>query len=788
MTETTENTRQVRAVASHSKPKWLAVFFFIASIIYLFPEAVFNAKLVALAGSPDSTPESMHLIELFGRSISGVGFTLLIADVLLKGRLAKSWFKALLSLAVITIIVWPTVFFGQKLLVDKLLIEQSSPSQRQEAFFSSLLKSSLASDAINIEGLSYNINDSENPSDMTFLTMLGGLAYANSDFLASLESQKIQILDSYIKNKANENFEEHYLRYKEVRISVQDSWKTYQEKVSGYNSLISTSQQRSDKAWESVESIIAKGYQDYQNAERNYLARAETRAQNIAQPIYDYWGDYSSCHKRYRNNDERHNSCIRKIDKRYAKLLEKNSLSYVPMTYFAKVREREKGKTSILETALTLGTSALIAGLETLAGESGEIEKSYIRMKSVSFYTTKVLALMADDFKKETGYETGISNIREFRTHPYTAQKVRRDLKAKQSIELPTSWQIDQISAFKAAVQSKVKHEADVSWQKNARMNGYDIAPNLSWSNFQKSAMIQEKIRTQMGDNYYVNPVLATWNNKEFYTNVIKPNVIRERDYWLNYIHASQAQFADGGTFEQEGKKALRSIIVPPISMAISLFLVLLTVLKLPFKFVVLLNYDKHIHPSLKRKAMNVLLSLCFIAAIFYLPIQFLSSKFTQQSSSLHELINTEDGHFSPPEILAIQWVLHTQPIIQPIGMYIDRKMGVSTQFQDKLQDDIEDFDNNYYAFLEANWSTSTSKAQYIVDENGSTLYPFTITTNAENASVRVMNIAPVYQERMPLTQGRYDVEVSAPGYKTKRIWVAHNRDSINHMVLLNRR
>ncbi|MCZ2722355.1 hypothetical protein O1D97_12140 [Marinomonas sp. 15G1-11] len=748
MTKSTENSRhQVRAKTSHSQPKWLAVFFFIASVIYLFPEAVFNARLVALAGSPNSTPENMHLIELFGRSVSGVGFSLLIADALLKGRIAKSRLKALLSLVVITLIVWPLVFFGQKLLVDKLLIDQSSPSQRQEAFFSSLLKSSLASDVINIEGLSYNVNDSENPSDMTFLTMLGGLAYANSDFLTSLESQKTKILDSYITSKANENFEEHYLRYKKVRDSVQNSWKTYQKKVSSYNSLISSSQQRSDKAWESVESIIAKGYHDYRNAELNYLARAEARAQVIAQPIYDYWGDYSSCDKRYHNNAERHNSCIRNVDKRYARLLEKSSISYVPMTYFAEVREREKGKTSILETALTLGTSALVAGLEVLAGESGEIEKHYIRVKNVNFYTTKVFTLMTDDFKKETGYETDISNVREFRAHPYTAEKVRQDIKAKQGIELPPSWRIDQISSFKEAVQKKVRHEADASWQKNARMNGYDIAPNLSWSNFQESAMIQKKIRTQMGDNYYVKPVLATWNNKEFYDYIIKPNVIREREYWLNYIHASQVQFADGGTLEQEGKKALRSILVPPISMAISLFLVLLTVLKLPFKFFVLLNYDKHMHSSLKRKAMSVLLSLCFITVIFYLPIQFLSSKFTQQNSSLHQLINTENGHFSKAEALAIQWVLNTQPIIQPIGMFIDRKTSISTQFEDKLKDALEDFDNRYYTLIAAKWSGNPPRIPYILDENGSILYPFTITTNVENASVRIMNIAPVYQK-----------------------------------------
>ncbi|MDK9688111.1 hypothetical protein [Halomonas sp. LC1] len=44
-----------------------------------------------------------------------------------------------------------------------------------------------------------------------------------------------------------------------------------------------------------------------------------------------------------------------------------------------------------------------------------------------------------------------------------------------------------------------------------------------------------------------------------------------------------------------------------------------------------------------------------------------------------------------------------------------------------------------------------------------------TVATSPEDAQVRVMNIEPVYQEGMTLDFGRYDIEVSAPGYRTKR-------------------
>ena len=46
------------------------------------------------------------------------------------------------------------------------------------------------------------------------------------------------------------------------------------------------------------------------------------------------------------------------------------------------------------------------------------------------------------------------------------------------------------------------------------------------------------------------------------------------------------------------------------------------------------------------------------------------------------------------------------------------------------------------------------------------------VKTQPENARVRILNIKPRYREGMELAPGRYHVEVSAPGYDTKRQWV----------------
>ena len=46
-----------------------------------------------------------------------------------------------------------------------------------------------------------------------------------------------------------------------------------------------------------------------------------------------------------------------------------------------------------------------------------------------------------------------------------------------------------------------------------------------------------------------------------------------------------------------------------------------------------------------------------------------------------------------------------------------------------------------------------------------------TVTTTPPDARVQLMNIKPSYQPGMALDPGRYEIEVSAPGYETQRLW-----------------
>jgi formylglycine-generating enzyme required for sulfatase activity len=50
-------------------------------------------------------------------------------------------------------------------------------------------------------------------------------------------------------------------------------------------------------------------------------------------------------------------------------------------------------------------------------------------------------------------------------------------------------------------------------------------------------------------------------------------------------------------------------------------------------------------------------------------------------------------------------------------------------------------------------------------------LYPLVIVTSPGDASIKIMNIKPRFEQGIKLPPGKYDIEVSRPGYQTQRFW-----------------
>ena len=83
------------------------------------------------------------------------------------------------------------------------------------------------------------------------------------------------------------------------------------------------------------------------------------------------------------------------------------------------------------------------------------------------------------------------------------------------------------------------------------------------------------------------------------------------------------------------------------------------------------------------------------------------------------------------------------------------------------------------------NWSMDFDFAAAPPAESGAGSPAFIVVPVPVDAQVTLLNAAEPYRRRMPLEPGRYEVEVSAPGYATRRVWVDHSGAGVHRVELM---
>ncbi|GIU51469.1 hypothetical protein [Shewanella sp. KT0246] len=778
----TEKAQAVEAqITKMGKPFWWMLLMFICSVVYLFPEAVFNAALTDVAGGRNSSEEDLRAVELFGRTISGIGVTLLLADLLLKGRRVAKVGRALAYFGLIALIVWPTVFFGQKWLVDHFIIDASTPEERQQAYLSQVLRSALIENSIQFEGIDYDPNREHNSTEKTFLSVFGGLVYADDKLVDDLKQKKRMIMEKFVRDRAMSNFDQHYGDYDDFRQTLRSKYTEYAEGSNKYNKALASSPQRSDEYWLDTQNQVKQGWEKYQKGVTAYEARVESRAQKIAPKMYDFFERRNKCADMKKGSSK--NRCFERLQNGYDKEIAKYSIPYIPPDDWL-IREEistsENVGNSIITGIMTFGLfTAMQAADAATGGDAGFKDHRMVYTNDVNHYKNVLMVKMEPDFVKESGgYPLGIQYIHDFRVHEITSMKVNKKLKQK-GLNLPASWSLTDRNSFDNAVAKKVRQQADAQWRSAMKKQGNDMPPNLSWQQFQQEGDVQKRIQRQMKE-LYVSPTLADWNNREFKQKIIEPNIARKTTEYLNVLEAQQTEFADGGAFESTGKSALRATIVPPISMSISLALVLLTVLKLPMKAVELVQVKRAANDTEAPKTKGYIkasISGVMLVAIFVVPLTMGGNQYTMKDSALHYFFEQMEKNDSASVSYALKWLLVTQPIVQPIGTGIDQRLFITKGF-DAISEPINQLDLT----LMPEHDTSVKPANH---QQAKVLLPLTINTNVTGAKIAVMNIKPKYQAGMMLPAGGYDVKVSAQGHQPVRKWVYLKADNTDFTIKL---
>ncbi len=767
------------------KPIWFSVLIFILLLLYLFPEAIFNAQLVSIAGGKDINAEQLRIIELFGRTVSGIGVSILVADMLIKGKLLKRPLIALAYLAGIFLVAWPLTFFGQKWAIDTLIVNPSSIQQRHQAFFTNILKSGLSINAIQLEGVDYDPEKANHPAEMTFLALMGSLIYADEEFLDGIESQKNQIVRNYVLRSAQLSFPQYYQRYKNMRETIRSSWVKYDRAATRYHDKINSIDETYDKHLVNIQDAIREQWASYLNKNRVYRSLIKQSAKSIAPIVVDTFRAKNKCFKKHRSNLENRDQCIATAEKPYHLALNQNKLPTPPLDYWLITQ-----KVSTSDNVINMTTTALFTGGLSLAilgadkvtgGDGGWKETEQIATDNLNFYQEKITDLIKPLFIKEVGgYPWGIESLNQFRSHPL-ATEYAKSITEREGFKLPDSWQISQFGVLREVITTTLRNAAETEWMEAVEKHNLNISPNLNWHSFQLQPAIQDRILQEMGRQHYVNPMLADWNDQIFFEKVIEPNIERETKRALNLIQAAEAQFADGAPLAEDGKKALRAVIIPPISMTLSLFLVLMSVLKLPAKALEIYRHIKHDQPKPRSILDHVLNISIVVFIVTAFPFFFSENKFIGKKSGVSYFLERVEEHTHPIVSNSLVWVMQTQPIVFPVGHSLDEKIKL-WRFFDKNREPLDKLDSWVNDAVYTNDMTADERAAQQMIKNQVTaaiktgkveLAYLTIETSVQDATIHIMNIKEKYQSGMELPAGNYDIKVNAPGYKEERRWIS---------------
>ncbi|QSX34250.1 PEGA domain-containing protein [Shewanella avicenniae] len=776
------------------KPRYWRILFVLLSAAYLVPEAIFNAQLVSLVGLGTPKPEQLEHLEIYGRTVSGIGVTLLLAD-LLPALFYRTALRGIATLTLLTLITWPTVFFGQKYLIEKLLVRPSTAEQRQFATLSAALRDALAANAVEITGLSYDPKEMKSSENLTFLALFGGMTYADHNLADNLERYKEKIIANFVQKRAYDQFDQSYADYGQLYQELSGHYQQYAEGSNRYNQALADIPKREQDYWQQVEQEINSGWAQYQQAQKAQIAKAEGRAQKYGPKIYDYFEAVAKCRERYDKSSERERreQCITRLDARYKTEVSKAGFGYIEPDYWLIVEDvstSENILTSIVGGVLTGG---LYTGMQALSaatgGDGGFKDKRYKYTNSPEFYRNKFLSLPAfqQQFEQQTGYPFGISELTDFRIHEHTQQLLRQKLSGK-GLQLANNWQIADRPSFYRAVASKVQQDADKQWQSAMAKRGLALPINLNWQQFQLHSAVQAKIAQRMGD-LYVDNIQADWNQANFKRYVLEPNIEKRTQQYLAMLKDAEREFADGGKYAEHGKQALRSVIIPPISMSLSLFLLCMTIIKLPLKIGQLFSAEPKKQPESANEANSannangadaanagaqttsrgkrsglMLLKFLPLLLLISLPPLLVHNRYTEQTDSpVNYFLGKVEQSGNSVMAYALRWTLHVQPLLHPLGLAFEQHSHIYRNFA-PVAHRLAELDITRQLLED---SDVRRAAEQLMKQQAN----LTIQANVDNPTIRIMNIGPRFSQGMHLTPGNYDIQISAPGYETYRRW-----------------
>lgn len=600
------------------KGSFYTLFFILLNLIYLVIELSFNARILDVSAemSPDM---DFSQLEIYGRTISASGATILAWRLLVPYQATLNLFRLVIKFFIIALIVFPLVFIGQKKLVDDL-VDLSSSETRRSAEILSLLKYGIANGFVEIEELAMDELTLLTAEGKMFITLSGLLAF-NSSHLREILEQKLDKIAGYaITTQQTRDTERLYKNYLYAREQVLAQFKHYLLLVDELERKQSMANEQAIELYEkAMNKALLQWLQFQQLLSANQgLGNVSSRQVEALQALFF-------------NSQQQLNRCastecepqaLDQLEFRLSQVLG----FYSPVSDWCPQQEYPgQGKQfSCVQDPAEIQQRVVNARKMTLAEQAG-LSQPY---KSKLEYL-KSMDLRASVFGSLKSEGIQASSAWNFIQHDDLLDDITRQLE-QQHLAL-----YDQavMEVFNAALPPRTELKA-----------------------FNLIEQMQVYYSQALGDQV-TGPVDVDLSQMQFEQRYVAIVYFAKFNTLLNKLKAGEEWYETDAPYESSGKSSLRNLVVPAVAIAFSLIFGLLNMMNLLLNFVFILIAEK-----LWLRWLGILI---LTGVMIMLPQR---QEYTIYSQPAYQDLLAETrvnyGHWAD----ALDWVAKTEPLVYPLG------------------------------------------------------------------------------------------------------------------------
>lgn len=596
-----------------------SITLFTLSLAYLAFELAFNSRIVdGASGTFDAT--QLKALELQGRTLSGIGLSLLIA----KNISPKKLIPFIRTLVIVCSISFCVMFFGQKILVE-YMVDNSTAEERSNAQYIALLKKGITSNSVQLEDISIEEDQLDTPATKAMTSIMGAMIFNSDTFIKHLKASADSIVAMAAKNDAEKTWVDAYSAYQDYQKEIITIWKKYKEGVDRFEKAqFDVHKQSVTKANE----IYIEAANQFKDATKGQSDKKSLirKSLKLKRAVNDYYEAKEFANTRCKKYQATEQKCHIKIENTYRDIVIKEAGRYIPPDYWC-------------YPAIEKSVEKMVRGRIRVLIE----EVADCKTMSRKWFEKKLLAA--------SGEQVTISD------NSKVANTIMDKLK-KEGIILPSTWTMKDKSILVEKLVEHGQQQVDTEYkQKVIESMGEYLPPSLSEEDFLNHRLVQNPIKEKLEWESAEN-ILLNLDADMFFKQLHYPRYEKIFMDKKNQLMIDVQLFADGQSNEKKGKDYYRSIIVPPMAMSFSLFFGLLNVFSV---FGVCCAF------TIKNKVIAKSVSIGSLTLVFFIyPLTFPSK--TVESKAFTYFQTELEKDFPKLISYAAAWVVDTQPIMYPIG------------------------------------------------------------------------------------------------------------------------